>query len=96
MKKAPDQYGDAKPQHVRAAIMMQEAGYDVVAGQMIEYIKTKDTAGVLPVPMANGQSFWIDKDKYIDTLRAVFEQVLDAIGINFEELLGFTTLDQFF
>ena len=42
------------------------------------------------------KSYWLDKDKYIDTLRSVFGQVLDSVGINFEELLGFTTLDQFF
>jgi DNA polymerase I len=94
MTKKIDQYGKTVPQHVRAAQMMREAGYDVEPGTVVEYIKTKD--GVLPIVMATGKSYWIDKEKYIDTLRSVFDQVLDSVGLAFEELLGFTTLDQFF
>ena len=94
MTKRLDQYGKTVPQHVRAATMLKDAGYDVQPGTIVEYIKTKD--GVLPVQMAAGKSYWIDKDKYIDTLRSVFEQVLDSVGLDFEELMGFTTLDQFF
>ena len=65
-------------------------------GSIVEYIKTKDRDGVLPVSLAKDQSYWIDKEKYIDTLKSVFGQVLDAVGLNFESLMGFTTLDQFF
>ncbi|MHA2040983.1 MAG: DNA-directed DNA polymerase I [Candidatus Thorarchaeota archaeon] len=89
-------YGLSKPQHVRAAEMLQNAGYDVPPGTIVEYIKIKGGDGLLPVQMAGEKSYWLDKDKYIDTLRSVFGQVLDSVGINFEELLGFTTLDQFF
>ena len=96
MTKGIEHYGKTVPQHVRAAMMLQEAGYEVPAGTIVEYIKTKGNEGVLPVQIAQKKGFWIDKDKYIDTLRSVFEQVLDSVGINFDELLGFTTLDQFF
>lgn len=89
-------YGLSKPQHVRAAEMLQNAGYDVPPGTIVEYIKIKGTDSVIPVQLVGDKSYWLDKDKYIDTLRSVFEQVLDSVGINFEELLGFTTLDQFF
>jgi DNA polymerase I len=88
-----DSYGDVKPQHVRAAMMLAEKP---TAGTLIEYIKTKDDNGVLPVEMAKTQAYWIDKDKYVDTLKSVFGQVLDAVGLDFEGLMGFTTLDQFF
>ncbi len=90
------EYGLSKPQHVRAAEMLQNRGFDVPPGTIVEYIKTKGGDGVMPVEIAREESFWLDKDKYIDTLRSVFEQVLDSVGIDFEELLGFTTLDQFF
>ncbi|MHA1902398.1 MAG: DNA-directed DNA polymerase I [Candidatus Thorarchaeota archaeon] len=96
MTKSLNDYGKTKPQHVRAAQMMHDAGFTVGAGTLVEYIKTKDNDGVLPVPMAADKSYWIDKDKYVDTLKSVFEQVLDSVGLDFEELLGFTTLDQFF
>ncbi|MEM2143583.1 MAG: DNA polymerase domain-containing protein, partial [Candidatus Thorarchaeota archaeon] len=94
MTKGLDQYGKTVPQHVRAAQMLLETGRTVEPGSIVEYIKTKD--GVLPVALAQGKSFWIDTEKYIDTLRSVFDQVLDSLGLDFQELMGFTTLDQFF
>ncbi|MDF1539446.1 MAG: DNA polymerase domain-containing protein [Candidatus Thorarchaeota archaeon] len=93
LTKSLESYGDVQPQHVRAAKMCEE---EVGAGSIIEYIKTKDGEGVLPVSIAKKQSYWIDKEKYIDTLKSVFGQVLDAVGLDFEGLMGFTTLDQFF
>jgi len=93
LTKSLSSYGDVKPQHVRAAMMAPE---ELGPGSIVEYIKTKDRDGVLPVSLAREQSFWIDKDKYIDTLKSVFGQVLDAVGLNFDGLMGFTTLDQFF
>ncbi len=93
LTKELESYGDVQPQHVRAARMLSEKPH---AGSLIEYIKTKDHNGVLPVSLAKERSYWIDKDKYIDTLKSVFGQVLDAIGLSFESLMGFTTLDQFF
>ena len=93
LTKSLESYGDVQPQHVRAARMSDE---DVGAGSIIEYIKTKDGEGVLPVSMAKKRGYWIDKAKYIDTLKSVFGQVLDAVGLDFDSLMGFTTLDQFF
>ncbi len=95
LTKNPDEYGQTVPQHVRAARMLKEKGYDVSAGNLVEFIKTKGD-GVLPLQLARGTTYWIDKDKYIETLKSVFEQVLDSVGIDFQELLGFTTLEQFF
>jgi DNA polymerase I len=86
-------------QHVRAAKMLVEWSGDknkVPPGTIVEFIKTKDREGILPVEMAKDRQYWIDKDQYIDILRSVFEQVLDSVGLDFEEFLGFTTLDQFF
>jgi DNA polymerase I len=96
MTKPLGQYGKTVPQHVRAAKILRDAGHDVLPGTIVEYIKVKGDPSVMPVPIAVESSYWIDKEKYLDTLRSVFEQVLDSVGIDFEELLGFTTLDQFF
>ncbi len=90
-----DEYGQTVPQHVRAARMLKDAGYDAPAGTIVEFIKTKGD-GVLPVQFTQTTTYWIDKDKYVETLKSVFEQVLDSVGIDFQELLGFTTLEQFF
>ncbi|RLI58130.1 MAG: DNA-directed DNA polymerase I [Candidatus Thorarchaeota archaeon] len=86
-------------QHVRAAKMLVEWSGDenkVPPGTIVEFIKTKDKEGILPVEMAKERKYWIDKDQYIDVLRSVFEQVLDSLGLDFDEFLGFTTLDEFF
>ncbi len=96
MTKDIDKYGKVTPQHVTAAKMLRDAGYDVPSGTIIEYIKVKGNPGVLPIQLAKNKNYWIDKDLYIDTLRSVFEQVLDSVGIDFDELLGVTTLDDFF
>ncbi len=85
--------------HVRAARMLVEKTQDptkALPGTIVAYIKTKGQETVLPVELAKGVSYWIDKDAYIDILKSVFEQVLDSVGLDFDEFLGFTTLDQFF
>jgi DNA polymerase I len=85
--------------HVRAAKMLVEKTNDpnkVLPGTIIEYIRIKGPGGVLPVELAKDASYWIDKDVYIDILKSVFEQVLDSVGLDFNEFLGFTTLDKFF
>ncbi|MFW9927442.1 MAG: DNA polymerase domain-containing protein, partial [Candidatus Thorarchaeota archaeon] len=85
--------------HVRAAKKLVEATNDptkALPGTIVSYIKTKGQDTVIPVELAKNQSYWIDKDAYIDILKSVFEQVLDSVGLDFDEFLGFTTLDQFF
>ncbi|MGY5863815.1 MAG: DNA-directed DNA polymerase I [Candidatus Thorarchaeota archaeon] len=85
--------------HVRAAKKLVEVTQDptkALPGTIVSYIKTKGRDTVVPVELAKGQSYWIDKDAYIGILRSVFDQVLDSVGLDFEEFLGFTTLDQFF
>jgi DNA polymerase I len=86
--------------HVRAAKKLVEVTQDptkALPGTIVSYIKTKGQDTVIPVELVKSdQSYWIDKDAYIDILRSVFEQVLDSVGLDFEEFLGFTTLDQFF
>jgi DNA polymerase I len=85
--------------HVRAAKKLVEVTQDptkALPGTIISYIKTKGEDTVIPVEIVKPDSYWIDKDAYIDILRSVFEQVLDSVGLDFDEFLGFTTLDQFF
>ena len=98
LQKRLDDYPTDTP-HVRAAKMLIEKTRDpskVQPGTIIEFIRVKDPAGVLPVELAKSSSYFIDKDVYIDILKSVFEQVLDSVGLDFDEFLGFTTLDKFF
>ena len=37
----------------------------------------------------------VDVDKYVAYLRSTFDQVLDAIGLEFDEIIGLTKLERF-
>jgi DNA polymerase I len=37
----------------------------------------------------------VDVDKYIDYLHSTFDQVLDALGLDFDEIIGLTKLERF-
>ncbi|MHA1787660.1 MAG: DNA-directed DNA polymerase I [Candidatus Helarchaeota archaeon] len=81
------------PQHVKAAkILHEKTGAEIGKGSIIYFLKTKDPAGVQPLELANVKD--IDVEKYKETVESIFEQVLDALGINFDELKGKSTLDK--
>jgi DNA polymerase I len=77
---------------VKAARQLQKAGKEVVAGDIIAYVKT--TGGVKPVEQATAQD--IDITKYKDLVKSTFEQVLDALGIEWLDTIGMRRLDTFF
>ncbi|KYH38534.1 MAG: DNA polymerase I [Candidatus Bathyarchaeota archaeon B23] len=85
---------ETRPQHVKAARMLQERGVELGAGDIISYVVTR--GGVKPVQLASRRD--VDIEKYIEYLESMFEQLLDALGIDFDELVGrprATTLDSF-
>jgi DNA polymerase I len=93
MGKPTERYGDATPQHVRAAMLLEEKGREVKAGEIIAYVKTKSPPYVKPVELARVDE--IDSDKYIEYAHSMFDQMLDALDFSFDEMLGATTLDFF-
>jgi DNA polymerase I len=87
-------YKKTTPQHVKAAKQLQSNGADVKAGDIIYFVKVKGPTGVRPIKQANVNE--IDVDKYKDQLKSTFEQVLDALGIEFHEIMGYARLDAFY
>jgi DNA polymerase I len=87
-------YRKTTPQHVKAAKQLEQNGAEVRAGDIIYFVKVKGSVGVKPVRQANVNE--IDIDKYKDHIKATFEQVLDALGIEFHEIMGFTKIDAFY
>jgi DNA polymerase I len=87
-------YVKTTPQHVKAATLLENAGYEIKAGDIISFIKTSNEIGVKPVQLASIKD--IDTEKYIEYLRSIFEQVFDTLGLEFQEILGISTLDTFF
>ncbi len=97
-------YTKTTPQHVKAARILQHNGKEIRAGDQISFVKVikssssrgssgEDNSGVKPVELASRNE--IDVDKYIAYLQATFDQVLDALGLNFEEIIGLTRLASF-
>lgn len=88
-------YTKTTPQHVKAAFILQKTGKELRAGDLISFVKVNSNKErVKPVELTYKNE--IDTDKYIAYLQSTFEQVLDALGLNFDEIIGLTKLAQFF
>jgi DNA polymerase I len=86
-------YTKTTPQHVKAAKILQENGAELKAGDLISFVKTTREPHVKPVELATKNE--VDVDKYIAYLRSTFDQVLDALGLDFDEIIGLTKLERF-
>jgi len=88
-------YTKVIPQHVRAAIELKKInGKEYQKGETISIIKSKDNVGTKALQLAKLQD--VDSKKYRDLLKSALEQVLDALGITFEEIKGIKKMDAFF
>jgi DNA polymerase I len=88
-----ERYTKTTPQHVKAAKILQQSGVELRAGDLISFVKTIRPPHVKPVELATNHE--VDVDKYIAYLHSTFDQVLDALGLNFEEIIGLTKLERF-
>ncbi|MEM3696831.1 MAG: DNA-directed DNA polymerase I [Candidatus Bathyarchaeia archaeon] len=89
----PERYTKTTPQHVRAARILKEGGMELKAGDLISFVKVVKEPHVKPVELATKNE--IDVDKYIAYLHSTFDQVLDALGLDFNEIIGLTKLERF-
>ena len=100
MKKKMDSYTKTMPQHVRAAKMLQEAnaqagtGSDMERGDTISFVKTRTKDGVKPTEFARLED--LDIPKYKEMLKSSLDQILDALDISFDEVMGVKKIDGFF
>jgi DNA polymerase I len=88
-----DRYTKTTPQHVKAAKILKQNGVDMRAGDLISFVKVVKDPHVKPVELATKSE--IDVDKYIAYLHSTFDQVLDALGLDFDEIIGLTKLERF-
>jgi len=86
-------YKKTTPQHVKAAKILQENGAELKAGDLISFVKTNREPHVKPVGLATKNE--VDVDKYVAYLHSTFDQVLDALGLDFDEIIGLTKLERF-
>ena len=86
-------YTKTTPQHVKAAKILQNNGAELKAGDLISFVKTTREPHVKPVELATKSE--VDVDKYVAYLHSTFDQVLDAVGLDFDEIIGLTKLERF-
>jgi DNA polymerase I len=94
MGKSPEGYTKTTPQHVKAARLLSQRGIEIKPGDLIAFVKVTGELGVKPVQLASKNE--IDTEKYLEYISSTFEQVLDALGIEFDELIGVRRLESFF
>lgn len=91
---APKAYTKTTPQHVKAAMILEkEKKIELKAGDLITFVKVIKEPRVKPVELALDNE--IDVDKYVGYLHSTFDQVLDALGLEFDEIIGLTRLERF-
>lgn len=91
--KIPEAYTKTVPQHVRAAFVLKDMGYDLKAGDLISFVKVVKEPRVKPVQLTSNTE--VDVEKYVGYLHSTFDQVLDALGLDFDEIIGLTKLERF-
>lgn len=89
----PEKYVKTTPQHVKAALLLKDRGYELKAGDLISFVKVLKEPHVKPVQLATDGE--IDVDKYVTYLRSTFDQILDALDMDFDEIIGLTRLERF-
>ena len=80
MSKDIEDYKNALPQHIKAAIMSSRDGSTPSAGSVISYVKVKGRAGVKPTEAASPEE--IDTDKYLQIFETTCDQFLEPLGID--------------
>jgi len=79
-------YKSTIPQHIRVAKRLKETkGKEYKKGDVIKLIKIKGEIGATDIEIAKFQD--LDVKKYRELLRSAIEQLLDALGIEFEEII---------
>ncbi|RLI47411.1 DNA-directed DNA polymerase I [Candidatus Bathyarchaeota archaeon] len=91
--KPPKYYNKTTPQHVKAALELEKRGYELKAGDLISFVKVVKEPHVKPLQLASNSE--IDVEKYVSYLQSTFDQVLDALGLDFNEIIGLTKLERF-
>jgi DNA polymerase I len=59
----------------------------------MSFVKVIKEPHVKPLELATDSE--IDVDKYVSYLHSTFDQVLDALGLEFDEIIGLTRLERF-
>lgn len=95
------EYEKTTPQHKKAAQQLLSeyrrlfgsVPLNISRGSVVSYVKTRDKQGVKHVQLARIDD--IDFEKYLELMKTTLEQILDALNISFDELMGVTSINEF-
>jgi len=96
ISKSPSEYVKTIPQHIRAARLLEQIR-EIKKGDKISFIKSTNKLGVKPIDMTDKKE--VDVDKYMEFMESTFDQILSAMDIDFNSLIGTqkqTGIDQYF
>ncbi len=85
-------YTKITPQHVKAARLLHERGDEVKAGTIISFVKVVKKPHVKPIQLVSKSE--VDIDKYVDYMQSTFDQIFDALDLDFNEIIGLTNLER--
>jgi len=93
LARSVEHYTKTTPQHVKAAKQLADKGKEVKPGDLISFVKVTGKEGVKPVQLARIDE--VDVEKYVGHIQSTFGQVLDALDIEFDEIVGVKRLEFF-
>ncbi len=93
LSKPVEAYTKSTPPHVKAARQLKAVGVEVLPGDIISFVKVKGREGVKPIQLARLHD--VDVDKYIEHVKSSFEQVLAALDMSWDEIVGSKRLEAF-
>ncbi|MEM3268697.1 MAG: type B DNA-directed DNA polymerase, partial [Metallosphaera sp.] len=94
LSKSVNSYDKNTPQHVKAAAQLAELNIQVLPRDIISFVKVKGKEGVKPVQLAKLSE--IDVDKYYESVRSTFEQLLKSLNVSWDRIESVTSIDSFF
>ena len=93
LTKPLEAYVKTTPQHVKAARQLAKLGKQIGVGDVISFVKIKGGDGVKAIQLARIDE--VDQEKYVEHIRTTLEQVFDALGISFDEIMGIKLIESF-
>lgn len=92
LTKKLEEYKKTRPPHIKAAQQLKSYGYNVQEGDIIPYVKVKGRDGYKAIQLA--KLYEIDPEKYIDIISSALSQLLGALGIAWEDIIGVKKLKE--
>jgi DNA polymerase I len=93
LSKPLDSYTKNTPQHVKAALLLKYNGVNVQPRDVISFVKVKTKDGVKPIQLTKLSE--VDIDKYVEHVRSTFEQLIEAFGTSWNDVVEGTSILSF-